>query len=539
MSKGRVVTSLVACALHRRPNVVINEQGSLHLTRRVRGARKLAEESRISLGSSNVGTLTSKLREIVDTAIRRRVNILCVQEAKEVEDTGFKLWYTGKERNKIGVGILVDKSLKNGVVDVRRQGDRIILVKLVVGDKVLNVISAYAPQVGLSEATKKEFWEDLDGMVRGVPSSEKLFIGGDFNGHVGTTSGGFERVHGGFGYGDRNQEGEEILNFVVAYDLMLANTFFRKRQSRIVTFSSGQHSSQIDFVLTRREDKRACVDCKVIPGECVVSQHQLLVSDFHLWIRVQQDKGARITRTKWWKLNGDASRVFKDRVIGEGAWNIEGEANRMWEEMATCVRKVAMEVFGVTRGNKREPKDTWWWNEDMQKAIKEKKECYKCLHHHRSEDNIQKFKATKKNAKKAVSEARGRAYDDLYQKLSMKEGEKDVYRIVKLRERKTRDFNQVKCIKDENGELLVKDDEINNRWRAYFDKLFNGEDDSTTIELDDTFDDTNRRFVRRIQESEVKEALKRMKVCKALGPDNIPIEVWRCLEDVGVAWLTQ
>jgi exonuclease III len=164
----------------------------------VRGARKLAEESRIRLGSWNVGSLTGKLREIVDTATRRRVNILCVQEtkwtgqkAKEVEDTGFQLWYTGKERNKNGVGINVDKSLKNGVVDVRRQGDRIILVKLVVGDKVLNVISAYAPQVGLSEAAKREFWEDLDGMVRGVSSSEKLFIGGDFHGHVGTTSGGF------------------------------------------------------------------------------------------------------------------------------------------------------------------------------------------------------------------------------------------------------------------------------------------------------------------------------------------------------------
>ena len=35
------------------------------------------------------------------------------------------------------------------------QGDRIILIWLVVGDSVLNVISAYAPQVGLSESTKR------------------------------------------------------------------------------------------------------------------------------------------------------------------------------------------------------------------------------------------------------------------------------------------------------------------------------------------------------------------------------------------------
>ena len=61
----------------------------------------------------------------------------------------------------------------------------------------------------------------------------------------------------------------------------------------------------------------------------------------------------------------------------------------------------------------------------------------------------------------------------------------------------------------------------------------------TTFELDDSFDDTNRRFVRRIQESEVREALKRMKGGKAMGPDGIPIEVWRCLGDIAVVWLTK
>jgi enolase len=70
----------------------------------------------------------------------------------------------------------------------------------------------------------------------------------------------------------------------------------------------------------------------------------------------------------------------------------------------------------------------------------------------------------------------------------------------------------------------VKDDEIKNRWREYFDKLFNDESDKIAIELDDLVD-TNRRFVRRIQESEVKEALKKMKTSKTLGPDDIPIEV--------------
>ena len=56
---------------------------------------------------------------------------------------------------------------------------------MVVGDSALNVINAYAPQVGLSESTKRQFWEDLDSMVSTVPISEKLFIEGDLNGYVG------------------------------------------------------------------------------------------------------------------------------------------------------------------------------------------------------------------------------------------------------------------------------------------------------------------------------------------------------------------
>jgi hypothetical protein len=30
-------------------------------------------------------------------------------------------------------------------------------------------------------------------------------------------------------YGSRNQEGEEVLDFVVAFDLLIANIFIRKR----------------------------------------------------------------------------------------------------------------------------------------------------------------------------------------------------------------------------------------------------------------------------------------------------------------------
>jgi hypothetical protein len=57
------------------------------------------------------------------------------------------------------------------------------------------------------------------------------------------------------------------------------------------------------------------------------------------------------------------------------------------------------------------------------------------------------------------------------------------------------------------------------------DRVWNDDRGSSSIELDISSDDLNRHFVRRIQESEVKDALKRMKGGKAMCPDGIPIEV--------------
>jgi hypothetical protein len=45
--------------------------------------------------------------------------------------------------------------------------------------------------------------------------------------------------------------------------------------------------------------------------------------------------------------------------------------------------------------------------------------------------------------------------------------------------------------------------------------------------------------VRRIQEYEIKDALKRMKEGKTMGPNRIPIEVWRTLKDITIVWLTK
>lgn len=99
-----------------------------------------------------------------------------------------------------------------------------------------------------------------------------------------------------------------------------------------------------------------------------------------------------------------------------------------------------LEVCRATKKSGGEAKDTWWWNKKVHKDIKEKKECY-----NKSVYNIEKYKLSKNTRKQVVSQWVGcmRIISNVWA-----QREKDIYRMAKVRERKTRVFNQVKCIKD-------------------------------------------------------------------------------------------
>ncbi|GKA95311.1 craniofacial development protein 2-like protein, partial [Tanacetum coccineum] len=202
--------------------------------RQTRRDGRVASSRRIRVGSWNIGTLTGKFFELVDALRRKKVDIACFQETKwkgsrTREGNQYKLWYSGSETARNGVGVALAPDLKDKVVQVIRISDRIMLVRLVIEEETINVISAYAPQVGLGEAEKKNFWDSLDDLVRECSTTQQLIIAGDLNDHIRANADGFSSVHGVFGYGVRNDEGRTILEFTTAHDLEVVNSFFKKR----------------------------------------------------------------------------------------------------------------------------------------------------------------------------------------------------------------------------------------------------------------------------------------------------------------------
>ena len=81
---------------------------------------------------------------------------------------------------------------------------------------------------------------------------------------------------GKYTYGQRNDEGLDILEFCRTFDLMIANSIFAKPTDKLVTFKIEDSKSQIDFILTWREHISKIKDYFTLVGKECLFQHKLL-----------------------------------------------------------------------------------------------------------------------------------------------------------------------------------------------------------------------------------------------------------------------
>ena len=99
----------------------------------------------------------------------------------------------------------------------------------------------------------------------------------------------------------------------------------------------------------------------------------------------------------------------------------------------------------------------------------------------------------------------------MYRKLDTKEGEQDIYRLAKRRARKSKDIDTVKFIKGEDERTLLEDKDIKDRWKTYFNNLFNQvrhASTSTGLRGDERTQETQGSEIGIISREEVKDTLR-------------------------------
>ena len=184
-----------------------------------------------------------------------------------------------------------------------------------------------------------------------MANANEMVLGwGNSNGHEGKCAEGFEGIHGGYGIGKRNVEGRMLLDFCVQKEFCVANTWYKKRDERKATYSSGGNDTEIDFVLVGKEKRKYLRDVKVIPGEL---HHRLLVVDVEKRKLKKSKKKSKRVRWRVWKLKEkEVKEEFEQRVVGL----VDTEAVDLWGSYENGVLKACDKLCGKTKG--REIRET-------------------------------------------------------------------------------------------------------------------------------------------------------------------------------------
>uniref|UniRef100_W5MGA4 Endonuclease/exonuclease/phosphatase domain-containing protein n=1 Tax=Lepisosteus oculatus TaxID=7918 RepID=W5MGA4_LEPOC len=221
--------------------------------------------------------------ELANSLKERKVDIACVQETK----------WAGTKLREIGESYKLIYHASGSAT--ARITDRLMSTKISMGTSTLHVVSCYAMQAGCPDEEKEKFWHYLETHVQAINDSEILSLSGDLNGHVGRAKNNFDRNHGRQGHGNCNEGGIQIVEHAEA------NTFFKKRESHLITYYSGGRTSQIDYWMVRRRDFKMVTDTKVIPCNSIAPQHRLLVLDAKVClVQTPARPTTKFERIKWW-----------------------------------------------------------------------------------------------------------------------------------------------------------------------------------------------------------------------------------------------
>ena len=138
---------------------------------------------------------------------------------------------------------------------MKQVSNRIILTKILVGQRVFCFLSVYAQQCSLRDAVKDRFNDQLRAMNAMIGAAIFLTPHGDCNDYGSNTGSGYKEVHDSCGYAkpDPDIEGERNLGYALAYDLLLCNTYLKKRNSHLITYRSGNEARGI-----AKEPVQAC-----------------------------------------------------------------------------------------------------------------------------------------------------------------------------------------------------------------------------------------------------------------------------------------
>lgn len=476
-----------------------------------------------------------KLPNITKEMERLQLDILGVTDTKwpgqnkQQTAEGKVLYYSGGDQHseQYGVGVIVSKDTSNSVTNFLPLSNRAMLIQFSAHPVNINLIVVYAPTSERPLAEVEEFYGQIDTLLKSTKKHEINLIIGDLNAKVGSTA--VPGVTGLYGLGTRNDRGDLLVEFCQDKELTITNTLFKLHPRRLYTWTSPKHKpshiirNQIDYIIVNQRFRNSIKNAVTYPGADIKSDHNPVVVTMQCQLKRTQ-KGPKKFAIDTSKMKEHATRAAVSNSINQWAEQEQQTTSplELWSSLKQKVGDICQSLLAPNRQTKKQQ----WMTNKILDLMEERRTC--------KTTNPSKYIELDKLIARKISRARDNFYKDKCDRMERLLHNHDSFNLHKeIKElaglSKKPNIN-ILC--DDHGNFLVDIDSKKRTWSVYIEQMF--ADASRSIGGLST-DDTGQPIL----SSEVKHALRAAKTGKALGPDNIPVEVLKLLEDGYVDALTR
>ena len=515
----------------------------------------ISAKQEIKIGNWNVRTLNQdgKIEELVVAFTKYGLDMCALTETRLTGidkmnlDGGLSLLVSGREdgMHYQGVGLLLGPSAGNALTEWQPIDERLLYARFKSNHGSISMFVCYSPTNSAPDDRKDHFYERLQDAVDKVARHDILLCVGDFNAVLGSSNEGFEACMGKMGVGNEmSDNGIRFASFCLANDMVIGGTLFQHHDIHKATWVSpcGRYKNQIDHVAVSRRHRNSLLDVRVRRGGDVGSDHQLGVARLKFKLKSQKKEKSQACRydIELLRKNGEEKENFRWEcrnrfLVLEAVEDEERSVDEVWGD----VRKALKETADCTIGRRSRLRRKKWMSDETWDMIKKRGEAK--LRSEASRVDGREIELVRAEYWSLHSEVRRLVKRDKRRQINEKVAETEVLinknngQSQRIAYKSIKELNGCSYrrkdipVKDRNGNLLTKDNDIKNRWKEHFETVLNRpippEEDIPAAERDLNIEGGE------ITIEEVKQAIGQLKNNKAPGEDGVFPEMFKVDED--------
>ena len=484
----------------------------------------------LTVGTWNVQTLwaTGKLELLRNEMKRFRFDVIGISEVrwtgKGETPSGDFIWSGEDTTHARGVGMLLSAKAKKTLIGYNPISSRVITARFNATPFKLTVIHVYAPTSASSDDEIEIFYDSIEHALTQTPKEDIIIVTGDWNAKIGSDNTHWESVMGRYGYGDRNERGDRLLEFAALHNLYICNTRFQQKANRKWTWASpdGVHKNMIDLVLIQKRWKSSVTNCRTFQSADISSDHSLVLCNIKLrlkkrCIKPQQHHRPDVSQLK----NQKVREVYQTRLVNrlqdiDAQCNLEEHAAKVEEAIKDALQAT---VTTIRRAKKPSISEQTLNLADEKRKMKQIKNV--------SAQNGQLYKNLCNKVKKSARQDKDNWIQEKCDEIEngLKIGNtRQAYSLIKTLKKKF--VPRITMIRNQDGTMQQSKEGVKQRWTQYCSGLYKDEGggDEIVKELEGIFPSYEEN-PQDILYSEVEEAIRTLKSNKSPGSDGITAEM--------------